>query len=81
MKKDPYYRPCRLKMLCVGVLNFEPTNIILKNEGESAIIYPRRVNIYSLLLRRSETELTGMCPDAGLAVLLQLRRLDGRIRQ
>ncbi len=39
MKNNTYYRFCRLKMLCVGVLNLEPTDIILEEEGESAIIY------------------------------------------
>ena len=75
MEKETYYRPCRLEVLCVGVLNFEPTNIILKNEGESAIIYPRRVNVYSFPLRHSELqkrEPTGMWRNAGLAVLRQL---------
>ena len=56
MKKDTYYRFCRLKMPCVGVLNFEPANIILKNKGESAIIYPRRVNVCSFPLRHAEKE-------------------------
>jgi hypothetical protein len=79
MKKDTYYRLCRLKMLCVGVLNFEPTNIILEDEGESAVIYARRVNVYSFPLRRSETGTHRNVPRCGLTILLQLRRLDRRI--
>ena len=82
MKKDTYYRLCRLKLLCVGVLNFEPTNVILKNEAKSAKVYARRVNVYPFPLRRSEhqkRELTRMYPKPGMAVLHQLRGLDRRI--
>ena len=45
MQNETYYRLCRLKLLCMGVLNLEPTNIVLKKEGKSAIVYARCVTV------------------------------------
>jgi hypothetical protein len=38
---ETYYRPCRLKMFRMWVLHFEPADVILEDECESAIIYAR----------------------------------------
>ena len=45
MRNETYYWLCRLKLLCMGVLNLEPTNIVLKKKGKSAIIYARCVTV------------------------------------
>ena len=51
MKNETCYRLCRLKVLCVWVLYLEPTNIILKEESESAIVYPGPRHYYFPLSR------------------------------
>jgi len=45
MKHDTYNRLRRLKMFGVGILYLEPTNMILKDEGESTVIYARDVGL------------------------------------
>src|SRR5258707_12770360 len=40
MRNETHYWLCRLKILCMWVLDLEPTNVILKKEGDGAIIYP-----------------------------------------
>lgn len=39
-----YHWDCRLKLLRMGVLNLEPTDIILKKESEGAIICVRKTH-------------------------------------
>ena len=45
IKNGTYYWLCRLKLLCMGVLDFEPANTILEKESKSAIIYEKCVTV------------------------------------
>ena len=52
IKNGTYYWLGRLKLLCTGVLDLEPANVILKKERDSAIIYAIRDRFFPL--RQSE---------------------------